>query len=227
MADPQAVVQRIEQRLEAQVARLERAQKTTLITGVIVLVIICVYMGFLITTVSNLMTPQSVSEITMGYVQQYVPQVREQVTEMITEESDVYADRALSIAEERIPQARVQLEQAALKEFNALMVELEVQLDELANYAIDTHRDQVNEWLSYLDSDTEAAALEEELYAMLMEPVYQSNAHIDLMAYAQTLDGIAEKIETLNKPEGQLTQAEELERQILIALKSVSDREAP
>lgn len=223
MADSNAALSRMEERIDKQIAHHRRARNITLGIGAALIVVLIAYFSFLTSLVRNLMTPESVSEIAVDYAERSLPELRQEITTALRDNADEYLDTAVDQLVAFVPEGRAFTERWARENFDLYLRELDVTINELADYAIDAHGDQVREMLDLLDDDINMPALEEELFTLLMDPVYQSNAHVDLRAYGIALSDLATRLERLVEGEN-LSESERIERDIVIALKQISIR---
>lgn len=223
MADAKASAERLERRIDEQLQSAERSQKVTLGIGLVLIVVLIAYFSFMTTQVKDLMQPDSVADMAADYVEKQIPQARAALTKQAEANADKYIQDAVDEIKARIPDGRKQLESYALGFLNDLLIDLDLQLNEFTAYAIAENEDRVNDWMNYLQDDDGAAALEDELYKTFMEPVEASTLKADLKAYGIALQELASKVERL-KNNDQLTKSEVVERDILIALKVLSER---
>ncbi|MBX3730485.1 MAG: hypothetical protein KF858_15000 [Candidatus Sumerlaeia bacterium] len=223
MADAKASAQRIEQLLDQQIAAAERSQKVTIIIGLILIVFLVGYLSWSTYMVKKMIEPKEVIGIAMVYVEPLLPQGRETIVEQVRLNSNTYIDEAIKVVMTRIPDGRQQLEMWAVDRFNELLYELNAQLNEFTDFAIEQQRDTVNEMMAMLDTDMEANVLEEELYGILMEPIQTSSLQADLRAYGAALMELADLVEKLAADDN-LTEIQVVQRDLLIALKVLSER---
>jgi hypothetical protein len=223
MADANASAQRIEQRLDQQIAAAERSQKVTIAIGLILIVVLIGYFSWIIGKVKQVIEPQGVVDVAVGYVDEQIPKARQAIVEQVRANSATYIDEAIKTVMARIPDGRQQIEMWAVDRFNELLYELNAQLNEFTDYAIEQQRDTVNEMMALLDTDMEAGALEEQLYETLMEPINTSSLRADLRAYGAALMELADLVEKLVANDN-LTEIQVVQRDLLIALKVLSER---
>lgn len=223
MADAKASVQRIEQRLDQQLVAAERSQKITIAIGLILIVVLIGYFSWIIGQVKQVVEPQGVVDVAVGYAEEQIPKAREAIVEQVRLNSATYIDEAIKTVMTRIPDGRQQLEMWAVDRFNELLYELNAQLNEFTDFAIEQQRDTVNEMMAMLDTDMEANVLEEELYGILMEPIQTSSLQADLRAYGAALMELADLVEKLAADDN-LTEIQVVQRDLLIALKVLSER---
>lgn len=223
MADAKASAERIERRIDEQLQNAEKSQKVTLGIGLVLIVVLIAYFTFMTGKVKDLMQPESVAQLAAHYAEEHVPKAREALTTQVEQNADKYIKDAVAEIKARIPDGRKQLESVATNVFNDLLRDLDAQLNEMTDYAIEVHQDRVNDWMNYLQDDDGAAALEDELYKTFMEPIETSTLKSDLKAYGIALQELADKVDRL-KAGVELTKSEVVERDILIALKVLSER---
>lgn len=223
MADTQTVANRLERRLEDQVTRYQKAQRNTILIGLVPLLIIVIYFSILISQVNDLTRPQSVSDMAVGYASEKLPELRRTLTNDLTQNADKYLNAAADELLASLADGRREIEQFATKEFAGYLAQLKGDVYDLADYTFETHSERIHEMLTYLESNEDTSEFEDEMVAMLTADIYASNAHVDLRAYALTLDELAQKVDRLRRGEAQ-DEAERLERELLVALKELSNR---
>lgn len=223
MADASASVERLERRLDEQMAKHAKSQKITIGIGVVLVIILIGYFSWLTAMVKDLMQPESVGDMVIAEIDTRIPQIREELTQELETRSDALLEEGVKELQAFIPKARVQLRDYAIKEFDALMVQTRAQLNAFAEYTIELHEDRVREMMQQLDSDAKIPELEETMYEVFMDPIRGSQAEADIRAYGIALLEISEKVDKLAKNE-ELTETERIEREILVALKELSNR---
>ncbi|MCB2156679.1 hypothetical protein KQI84_17520 [bacterium] len=223
MADAKANADRIEKRLDETISKLERGQRINTILGIVLIVVIMGYFGWLISKVNDLTTPESVSELVMGMAREQIPDARKGLSEQLTENAEGYINDAFDEVLSSAPDLRREAHKFALQQADKYMKQIRTELESMMDQAIEMHSEEISLLIAELQTVEGTQEFEDTLYQILMAPIQEENVHVDIQAYGVALEELANKMQRLAEAKD-LTESERIERDILIALKEFSDR---
>jgi len=223
MADPKATANALEARLDQSIARQQKAKTTTFVIGGILLVVMIGYFSWLNIMVRELFTPETVSQIAVDKMKATVPAMTKSVREDMIRSADANVKEVLDTGLKQVPVLRKEAEDWVSYQAKLRLARVDQEFSELVDYAFDNHAADVRSLLIDLKTDEGAKALEDALVDMLSEPLRQSQAEVDIKAYAITLQNLANKMERLREAKN-LSEEQRLELEILECLKEFSNR---
>lgn len=223
MADAKTNADRIEKRLDATISKLERGQKINTVIGVILIVVLLGYFGWLISMVKDIATPQSVSELVMGKGREIIPEARKNLSNQLTDNAEKYINEAVDEVLASVPQIRREAHKFALQQADKYIRQVRGGLEDMMDKAIESHSAEISLLIEELQTVEGTREFEETLYEILMVPVREEGTHVEIEAYGLALVELSNKLERLANDQD-LTESERVERDIIIALKEFSDR---
>ena len=223
MADTKSNADRIEKRLDETIAKLEKGQRINTIIGIVLIVVILGYFGFLISQVRGLSTPESVSEIATGYARERIPDMRQGLSDQLTQNAGKYINDAIDQALQTVPDVRRKAHQVAIQQSDKYMNQVRTELEKMMDQALEQNSAEISLLIDELQTVEGTQEFEDTLYKILMEPIEEGNLHVDIQAYGVALMELSNKLERIAN-DRDLGESERIERDLIVALKEFSNR---
>ncbi|MBI5154408.1 hypothetical protein HZA57_04140 [Candidatus Poribacteria bacterium] len=223
MADTKAQAQRIEARLDDAIAKLQRAQKLTVTIGIVLMVVIGGYFSWLRSMVSDLVTPQSISDLTVGAIEREIPKQTDKLSKDLVANADKYVNKTVDEMLKAIPEGRKNAEKFVHEETSAMLTKVHDGFSEVAEVAYAENAEELRQFVKDLNTPDGAKGIEDALYDALTEPLMTSNVQTDLRSLSEALINMNRKLEHLLRQEN-LSKSEQIERELIVALKELSKR---
>ncbi len=225
MADATTTADRLEKKLDDQLAQLEKAQKTSLMIYIGLMVIIAIYFGVLNSQLKTLTNPKDLSEVAVGLVQPEIPKAREALASELKGNAEGYLNEALSSILAELPGIRQEVEKNVMMEVKTQLRKTQSQFNEFLDYAYTNHSEELRPLVGRLDNAESMEELESVMYDIMKEPLDHVDFKVDIEAYGLALQHLANKVERLriSSPDS-LSKEDQMERDILVALRELSRR---
>jgi hypothetical protein len=223
MADAKTTAAGIEARLDQSIEKQAKAQRTNIVVGVILLAVVLGYFTVLNFMVRDAVTPDSIAEVAVGYAEEEIPKLTAELRRDVAGRADTLVNQAVDQGLNLLPEVRKQAESFILSETRIHMAKAESEINALTDFAFDNHGEDVRGLIADLSSNEGQIALETELYDMLTALFMESNVKVDIEGYGLTLLHMNDKLLRL-RDANDLTEAEKIERDIIVALREFSDR---
>lgn len=218
---------RLEERIDAQVAKAQKTTTMSLVLGIIIVVIMIGYFSWASSYARQFLEPKTLSMLATDQVVTRIPEVRKTIEATAKAEVPVMvAGMVDSVVKEQIPAARKEAEKTIIEETTKALDKYEDQLLSKFDATIEAHRDNIKEMAAQLSTDEGRKIFEDDLYKLFEETIEAENMQADLVGYAQALKDIDETLAVLSDEEAaaHLTDEQLALRHLVALVREMSNR---
>lgn len=223
MADNVAVADRLEKNLDEHIAKIERSQKVTIAIGVILALVMVGYFSYMKSQVTKMTNPDDLSGILIDMVDKQIPVLTKSATDELSKSAEANINEGINAGLALIPELRKDANIYVNSKVGEILTHADKLHDEAMDEVLAAKRDEIRIIVDEIDKHDDQEALNKAMYEMLSEPFNKPELKMDVEAYGMALDMLAQKLERLRTAKD-LTPDEVIERDLMIALKEISDR---
>lgn len=229
MADQESLLRQvgvIENRLDEEVARIKRGQMTTIIIGIVLIVVIGAYFTWASTTIRGLLAPEDIAAMAGDQARTYITESRPELERMATEQAPLLVNNlADDLIENRIPQGREFIEETVRE--NA-----QIQVNKVVEFVLDSFETVVEEQGETMREigealETEAGRLEfkDMMKAQMEEALEAEEIIISLDSYGTALEELEALMTRLATADpGELSDYERVARELIVLVRELAGR---
>lgn len=222
MADQRDIMRdldRLEQRIDAQLAKSQKTATMSLVLGIILVVVMIGYFAFAGSYIRQFLVPKDLSLMVTDQVVTRIPEVRAELEATAKREVPALVDTMVtSLVTEHIPNARKTAEKTIVEETTRALDKYEDQLLTKFDETIEAHRENIKGMAAQLSTDEGRQMLENDLYQLFEDTITDENMQADLEGYAQALADIDMTLEVLSDSDGSHLNDEQLALRRLLAI---------
>lgn len=218
---------RLSQKLDSEIAGLKRARVMTIVIPLVVVLAMVGYFSWISAKVRDLAEPKSVAEMASQYMVDAIPKFRPEIERAAREEAPAAVDEMVNkFVEEGIPAGRELVEKAAIDHGHKVFAEIEREALAMLDRALAEHGDELRAVVKDLATPEGTKAFEDELYKLIRDTLWETNAQAELKNYAIALSDIDGMLAHLiNTPEAELTEHEKALHDLIAILREMGSRD--
>lgn len=223
MATAMELIDKLEARLDDQIASTKRSRTTTIIVVGILMIALGTYLTILTNQVESLAQPQDVSMMVTDAIRTKIPEARRMVAAEIKSQAPAALDKAVEDFLAQVPQARkdVVLLVDKLVEEQVRIINREV--DAGFDDAISKHGPEIRNLLKDLSSEGGPKRFEDFVYETLSEQLKHPELRHDIEGYGLILVRMSNRLSALFAAQD-LNTAQRLEKEFIQTLREISNR---
>lgn len=228
MADNKAMLNQVEQlekKIDAQIARAKAMQTTTLVIGVVLIVIIIGYFMFMASQVRKMMVPQDLAEIAGDQIRTRVTELTPELEKAARENAPKLVDSLVNeIIENQLPSGRQFLEEMIKEESTRQLDRMENILVESFREVIDQNDEAIRSLVEALKNDEGRETFQESIRALLLEALNDGEINVALDSYGMALEEVNGLLLRLSSPDEELTNEERITKQLIVVVRELANR---
>ncbi len=229
MADSEKLEKKLkglEEKLDAQVAKAKRAQTTTIVVGVILILFIIIYFSVISSQVRGLMEPESVAQIASEEAVQQVRNLRPELERIAKEQAPELVDRVIDEALlAQLKEGRIFLQEEIKKEANGRLEGMSQFIIEEFDNTMAQHEDNVRLMVEQLQTTEGTQQFEQDVYTRLQEAMNDEEILIEINAYGDALTEIQDRLVYLSEQDpNEMTELERATYDLLAVVREMGNR---
>jgi flagellar basal body-associated protein FliL len=228
MADTEKMMKqivRIEEKLDRQISRAKKSQTTTVVIGVVLVLVMIGYFSWAGSQVRTILEPQGVAQMGSEEVVKMIREYRPEVEKVARERAPEMVDELVTeLITNQLPRGRAFLQEELQKE--AVM-----QLDSMTEYIIDefntmmdTHEDNIKQMAKDLQTTEGMQAFEDEMYNQINEALNDDEIAMQLELYGQALEDVRKTLDELTAEDIEMTRAQKATYDLIAVTRELASR---
>jgi len=222
----------IEKRIDSIVARLDgninkkkNTMTVTVVGGVILLVIIFIYFGYIKSLIRTAIEPGGIMLLAREKVQSMLPDISKNAEEQLAKSAPEIARNSRKELIKVIPDARKYLEEQIKIKTNEALDQLILEFDKLVTSALDDHKAEIVGFMRDILDPAKKDKIPDEIYSSLETQFKEPEIKSDIDAYTNILIRLNKKISYLYAGKD-LTDEEKTVLDIIYCVRELANRGA-
>lgn len=226
MSDMQTLTNKIEElerRINTDLARRRTANKTTLIGGAVLFILILVYFAFIHNLVTDVVEPKSLTSIASSELREYLPKAMATVQLELQKAAPEAAKEARVQAVKAFPEIRKWLEGETVLMADSYIVSLEKELTAVIQQGIVTDREAFDVFVKDPENPDAQKRFREVVHKSIRSYFDDPLIKSDLKSYSDVMKAYDTKLKRLREG-ADLKKDEALERDLILCMRELSKR---
>lgn len=229
MADNKAMLNQIEsleKKIDAQISRAKTMQTTTLVIGVVLIVIIIGYFMFMAGQVRKMLVPQDLAEIAGDQIRTRVTELTPELEKAARENAPKLVDSLVNeVVDNQLPQGREALETAIKEESTRQLDRMETVLTDAFRQVVAQNEEGIRSMVETLKTDEGREEFQEAIQALMLEAINDGEIIVALDSYGIALQEVNALLGHLSTtPDADLTNEERITKQLIVVVREMANR---
>jgi flagellar basal body-associated protein FliL len=229
MADQHTIekqVQSVAAKLDAEVNRVKKGQTITISVGVVLIIFIMGYFGFMSGYVKDALDPKGLALMAGTQITERIKEYRPQVEKAAKENAPILVDKMVSeLFDVQVPKGREALEKAIMEEGDQNLEAMQEYLLDQFDIVMEAHQDNVQELVNLLKTSEGRDEFRKAVYDQINEAMADQEIEISLASYGDALADVENKLSTLSeKDEADFTSTEKATYDLLVIVRELANR---
>ena len=211
-------------KIDAQTEKARRTQVITVVVGIIFIVVLLVYFGFMSGLTKEALEPQGVATMLGDTATTQIKSLNKEAQTFIKSEAPVLINNVITRAlDEQLPEGRKTLEESIKSESSKLLQKYEDEIYKGVDDALAKYGANIKEFASKLRTEEGTKEFEDAVYGVIDEAVSSDEIRMELDTYGEALKTIDGTLERLVSAED-LTEDEIALRHLLQVVREITRR---
>ncbi len=205
-------VETLESQVREQIARARAAATTVLVVGIIVVAVILIILFTYSGPMKEAMEPGNIVDSVQGLAQDRIPELVTQVEGQLAEDAPQHVAAVRREMMNRLPQVRMQIEQAADQQIEKYSNELETRVESVIDDVIAMHKKELSDIIDAAVASDDPEPLRV-AFRDSMEELIGTKLDEVLPDYEKNIRLVKYRVERLSQPEERLSPDEKFEKE--------------
>lgn len=223
MATANELIDKLEGRLDEQIASAKKSRTVTIVIVGILMIALCIYLTVLTNQIQSLLQPQDVSMMVTDQIRTKIPAVRRMVAAEIKQQAPAALDKAVEDFLAQVPQARKDVVLLVDKLVEEQVRAINRDVDKGFDEALAKHGPEIRGLIKELNTPDGPKRFEDFVYDTLSEQLKHPELKHDIEGYGLILVRMSNRLSALFAAT-ELSTAQRLEKEFIQTLREISNR---
>lgn len=225
LIDIEKKIDSLSEKLDKEISRKKKTMTVTVIGGIILLVIVFIYFGFIKGLIKEVMEPQSIMMVASDKVEKMLPELSKSIEGELRAMAPEVARNSREQLLKAIPDGRVYLQSELTKKTGEAMDQFIVEFDNIITKTLEENKTEIVGFMRDVADPEKKQKLGDEIYNALEVQFNQPDVKADLDSYTNVLIRMNQKIKHLYEVKG-LTEEERIILDIIYCVRELAQRGA-
>ncbi|OQB21500.1 MAG: hypothetical protein BWY12_01541 [candidate division BRC1 bacterium ADurb.Bin183] len=225
LIDIEKKIDSLAEKLDQDISKKKKTMTITVIGGIVLLIIVFIYFGFIKGLINEVLEPQSIMMVAGDKIEKMLPELSKSIEGELRAMAPEVARNSCEQLLKAIPDGRVYLQSELTKKTDEAMDHFIVEFDSVITKTLEENKTEIVGFMRDVSDPEKKQKLGEEIYQALEVQFSQPDVKADLDSYTNVLIRMNQKIKHLYEVK-ELTEEEHIILDIIYCVRELAQRGA-